>query len=205
MELDEMKQLWQQQNKLLENHMLLSKEVIGSMLSNRSGTLIARMANWEYFNACVCAILIIIYISLWERSMHNATVVTCYFISLLFLVFFVLMSFYNIRRFSRFNIATQPLAIARRELEKFRLFIARERFIFTVIGPFILIPIYVVVNYWVYGFSIFDRPGVYLPRIVIASLVFTIATWITYGKIYFARIEEIKRNISELVQFEHGG
>lgn len=201
MELNEMKQLWQQHDHSLQENNRLNKAIVINMLKNRSGNMIARMNFYEYTSLGICSILTILYVSLWKLTSGNTGLLTCYLFSLAFIIFSLCISLYNLRCLSRIDFGNKPVTESRKELEHFRLLMVKERVGALLLMPFMLLTIYVIINYWVHGINILEHLSDFMPRIIIAVIAGTAGVIFSFRKIYSDSIKRISENLAELSEF----
>jgi hypothetical protein len=201
MELEEMKQMWQQYDKKLQENNMLTEKIITHLVKDRSGNEIAKMLNWEYITLAVYSLLVVVYIAMGKTTASDRGVMLCYALSLLFIVMGVFYTLYKIRRFGKMDFGVQSITATKEELERFRILMARERVWGLILLPFLLLAIYVVVNYWVHGVSILDHFEAYSLRIIIAVVAAVVGSLYIYRKLYFDTIAKLKQNIQEIREF----
>jgi hypothetical protein len=200
MELEQMKQLWQQHDKRLEHNAVLNEKIITELLKDRSGGQMRRMLNWEYLNTAVYALLVVLYVAMWGK-LPLGSLMVCYIGSLAFIAAGLLLGIYKIRRLSAIDFGSRAVTATQRELENFRILMLRERALGLILSPFLLVAIYAVVNYWVHQKNLFDHLSAYAPRIIIAVVVLIAAGAFAYRMIYFDTIRKLKANLREIEQF----
>jgi hypothetical protein len=201
MELEEMKQMWQQYDKKLQDTSRLNEKIITEMVKNRSGNEVGKMLNWEYLTAAVYAILIVVYVAMGRATANNSAVMLCYCFSLLFIITGLFYTLYKIRRLSAMDFGVRSVTVTQEELEAFRILVVKERLWGTILLPFLLFAIYVVVNFWVHDVSMFDNIQAYTWRIGIAVAVGVGATLYVYRRLYFDTIARLKHNLEEIREF----
>ena len=64
MELDDMKAMWQQYDKTLQENKILNEQLINLMLENKSRSAVKNILIYEYMGLALCILLTIIYLSL---------------------------------------------------------------------------------------------------------------------------------------------
>ncbi len=204
MELEEMKNLWQQHDAQLKQNQLLNENIIKHMLNDKSGSAINKMLNWEYFNMVFCIVLLAVFATQYWNLGNNTGITTCYIATLISVATAIAFGLYKTRYLSGINFATDTVTNIMQKLEKFRLLIARERTAMIVIFPLMLFPTYVVVNYWVHHANMLDNLSSYKVRITLAFILGIVASIGLYKRVYFHNIQQIKANLAEIEEFKKG-
>lgn len=203
MELEEMKNMWQQHDNLLQQNKMLSEKLINGMLKDKSKSAISKILGFEYLGLAVCGALILIAVAK-AGDVQGAFITTCYFISVALVLLSMVMSFYKIRMLSNIDIGNRAVSETAHRIEKFRLFMVKERLWSLVLGPFMIIPLLAVADYWVYRTNLPDQWEYYLPRVVVALVLLTVSLLIVYRKLYFQNIRQLKDNLKEIEEFISG-
>jgi hypothetical protein len=201
MELEQMKQVWQQYDEKLSHNISLNEKIIKGMIVNRSKTEIGRILTWEYINASVCALLVVVYVAMWGQTPGVTGIFVSYLFSLALIAVTLVYSLYKISYLSRISFAQDPVATTRERIESFRLRMLKARVLEIIMFPPLILSIYVVVNYWVHQQNILDDLSTYAPRIGIALLVGIPAVLLVYRKVYFRNIAQLKESLKEIDGF----
>ena len=196
-----MKHMWQQYDKKLQENNTLNEKIITELVKSRSGSERSKMLNWEYLTAAVYALLIVVYVAMGWYTAGNREVMICYSFSLLFIVGGLFYTLYKIRRLAKMDFGAQSVTNTKQELEQFRILITKERLWGAILFPFLLFAIYVVVNYWVHGVSMFDNLESYILRIIAAVVVGLAATLYIYKRLYLDTIAQLRKNLEEIREF----
>ena len=204
MELEQMKRLWQQHDEKLSQNISLNEKIIKGMIVNKSKNDIGRILTWEYINASVCALVVVVYVAMWGHTPNVAGLWLSYFFSLALITATLLYSLYKISYLSSINFAQDPVASTREKIESFRLRMLKAKMLEIILFAPLILSVYVVVNYWVHQQNILDNMATYAPRIAIALLVGISAVVYVYRKVYFDSIKQLKDNLKEVEGFVRG-
>ena len=199
MDLEEMKNIWQQHEQELQQTRMLNERIIRNMLKERSATAMKKMTGAEYLGAGLCAILLLIFIPMGVR-LEGTALMVCYAFSLLFILVSLLFSLYKISYLSKTDPGNAVTDTTRR-ISRFRLLIAKERLWSIILFPALMVCVFAVVNYWVAGANIFDNITAHHPKIVLALVVGIPAALIVYQRVYMSSIRQISDNLKELEEF----
>lgn len=203
MELEEMKKMWQQYDKVLQENKVLNEHIINGMLHDKSGNAIRRMLNLEYLSLAVVVPVLLVFLVMFNRLGHDEVLTGCYLFSFAYLVLSVVLGVYKVR----FLMATEPgnqgVTEMANRIEKFRLLIAKERLLGIISLPFVMLAVYAVINYWVHGENIFNRFDAYFPRIIIGIVAATAIALAVYSIVYFRSIRQIKNALLEIKKFRN--
>ncbi len=201
MELEEMKQLWQQYDKKLQENKLLNERIIADMLKDRSGNAINKMLQWEWANVVTSGLCLLVFLAMWPARGTGA-ILACHLFSLLLFAGTLGFAVYKIRLLWAIDLGVQSVTDAGEKIECFRLVIAKERIVSIFALPPIMIVVYAVVHYWVHGQNLFDKPGAYLWQIGLGVVAALTGALITYRVVYFNGIKKIKNNLAEIAAFK---
>ena len=198
MELEEMKSMWQKYDALLQQNKLLNEQLIIGMLKSKSENAINRMLYYEYLNTGVCFILMVIYLVMYKTLGAGTGIAVCYIISFILMIITLIVFYIKYTLLSSLDFGTNSVSNTAKKLEQFRLLIAKERSWSLLLSPLAISTVVVVMAYWVRHSNVFDYLSLYLPLIIIGSIVTIIAVAFIYKSVYFKSIKDIKNNLSEM-------
>lgn len=201
MELDEMKNLWQQYDKALQQNKILNEQLVQMMLKDKSKNTIRNILNFEYTGLIVCSILILVFALQFTTIFGNTLMMAAYFISLLFIIASLVLFYYKHKMLTSLNFSSSKVSDTARTLERFRLLVSKERLWTFICSPVIIAALLIVFTKWVRNIDIMDMPDVFLPRIIIGSVALLISLAVLYRLLYFNNIKAIKQNLEEIEQF----
>lgn len=203
MELEEMKNMWQKYDALLQQNKLLNEQLITSMLKSKSENAIKRMLQYEYLNTTVCLVLMVIYMAMYKTLNADTGIVICYVVSFILMIITLIVFYKKYNLLSSLDFSTDSVSDTAKKLEQFRFLIAKERIWSLLLSPLVIFTVVVVIAYWVRHSNVFDYMSLYLPLILIGSIVTIIAVAFIYKSIYFKSIKDIKHNLEEIDNFKH--
>src|SRR5688572_6845192 len=109
MELDDMKQLWQQYNVTTKQHTIINEKLINLVLKDRSKTAISKILNWEYIGAAVATIVLLFLLINPSPASSEISLGISYFISLGFIVASIIFSCYKIKHLQSIDAAADTV------------------------------------------------------------------------------------------------
>ncbi len=203
MDLEEMKAMWQQQDKLLQENKMLNEKLVTHLLQNKSGNAVTRMLNAEYFGAALCGILTLFLVLRPGVVTVSVLLAISYILSLAFIVASLVLSFYKIKMLRAIDFTRNSVATTAEQVNKFRLFINKERVAGLLMMPVLLITFMAVVTYYVDGQDMYQHFTYGLWRLAIACPLAIAGALILYRTLYFNNIKEINANLEEVKHFKN--
>lgn len=201
MELDEMKNKWQQYDKVLQQNKMLNEKIVDMMLKEKSASVVKGILNIEYIGLTLTCILFIIQIVRYDTFTAPVFTSTCYIISLLVSIISIACFGYKINKLQSINLQEHNVSETAYTIERFRLFINKEQLISLITMPFIIVIMYDVVYYWLGMGSIVNHLQYHMLKIVTGSLFGIAAIVVIYRSLYFNNIKRIKVNLAEIEKF----
>lgn len=202
MELDDMKKMWLQYDNLLQQNKLLNEQLINTMLKEKSANAVSRILRFEYLSAATCILLLVIYSCMYYTAFYSTGMAVCYTLSVVWLVASLVLFYKKYHMLSSLNYNSGTVSQTAETLERFRLLVIKERVWSLLLSPAIIFTVLVVIARWVKHVDIFEYIDVYLPRIIIGSIVTILLLAFTYRDLYFKNIREIKTNLDEIAKFK---
>lgn len=204
MELDDMKNMWQQHDKLLQQNKILSEKLINGMLKEKSKGAIGKMMGYEYFGLCLCLMLALFFILRVSTMAVNLSIGASYAVVLVFIIVAILASVYKIKLLGSIDPGITTVSDTAMKIERFRMFMVRERLLGLLTFPLPLITAYAVVLYWTNGIIIYDHFANYYRNLIPGTIAAYFAVLALYRYMYFGNIKEIKDNLKEIEEFKAG-
>lgn len=201
MELDDMKAMWQQYDKTLQENKILNEQLINLMLENKSRSAVKNILIYEYMGLALCLLLTIIYILLFNTVFANTLLTASYFISFAFIIVSILMFYKKYKMLSAIDPSKNSVSETAQTTERFRLLVSKERLWTIILSPLIISSTLVVMAKWVKDIDVMDMPDVFLPRILIGIVAIIASLLLVYKLLYFKSIQTIKDNLEEIKKF----
>ncbi|OSZ79211.1 hypothetical protein CAP35_13425 [Chitinophagaceae bacterium IBVUCB1] len=201
MELDDLKNKWQQYDKVLQQNKMLNEKIIGLMLNSKSANSIRSILHFEYAGLATCILLALYYALHIRTAFENAWMAISYVVSFAMIVVSIVGFFYKHKMLTSLDFSTNNLSTTANTIERFRLFIAKERIYSLVASPAIIASTVVLFAKWIFGYDAENLIDIFLPRIIIGSVVMIAATMLIYKLLYFNSIARIRQNIAEIEKF----
>lgn len=201
MELDDMKAMWQQYDKTLQENKILNEQLINLMLENKSRSAVKNILIYEYMGLALCILLTIVYILLFNTVFENTLLTASYFVSFAFIISSLFMFYAKYKMLSAMDPSKNSVSETAQTTERFRLLVSKERLWTIIFSPLIISSTLVVMAKWIKDIDVMDMPDVFLPRILIGIVAIIISLLLVYKLLYFKSIKTIKDNLEEIKKF----
>ncbi len=201
MELDDMKALWQQYDKTLQENKILNEQLINLMLENKSRSAVKNILIYEYMGLAICILLTIVYVLLFNTVFENTLLTASYFTSFAFIIGSIGMFYKKYKMLSAIDLSKNSVSETAQNTERFRLLVSKERLWTIILSPLIISSTLVVMAKWVKDIDVMDMPDVFLPRILIGIVAIIASLLLVYKLLYFKSIKTIKDNLEEIKKF----
>lgn len=201
MELDDMKAMWQQYDKTLQENKILNEQLINLMLENKSRSAVKNILIYEYMGLALCILLTIVYILLFNTVFENTLLTASYFVSFAFIISSLFMFYKKYKMLSAMDPSKNSVSETAQTTERFRLLVSKERLWTIILSPLIISSTLVVMAKWVKDIDVMDMPDVFLPRILIGIVAIIASLLLVYKLLYFKSIKTIKDNLEEIKKF----
>lgn len=201
MELDDMKAMWQQYDKTLQENKILNEQLINLMLENKSRSAVKNILIYEYMGLALCILLTIVYILLFNTVFENTLLTASYFVSFAFIISSLFMFYKKYKMLSAMDPSKNSVSETAQTTERFRLLVSKERLWTIILSPLIISSTLVVMAKWVKDIDVMDMPDVFLPRILIGIVAIIVSLLLVYKLLYFKSIKTIKDNLEEIKKF----
>lgn len=201
MELDDMKAMWQQYDKTLQENKILNEQLINLMLENKSRSAVKNILIYEYMGLALCILLTIVYLLLFNNVFENTLLTASYFVSFAFIISSLFMFYKKYKMLSAMDPSKNSVSETAQTTERFRLLVSKERLWTIILSPLIISSTLVVMAKWVKDIDVMDMPDVFLPRILIGIVAIIVSLLLVYKLLYFKSIKTIKDNLEEIKKF----
>jgi hypothetical protein len=201
MELDDMKAMWQQYDKTLQENKILNEQLINLMLENKSRSAVKNILIYEYMGLALYILLTIVYILLFNTVFENTLLTASYFVSFAFIISSLFMFYKKYMMLSAIDPSKNSVSETAQTTERFRLLVSKERLWTIILSPLIISSTLVVMAKWVKDIDVMDMPDVFLPRILIGIVAIIVSLLLVYKLLYFKSIKTIKENLEEIKKF----
>ena len=203
MELEDLKQIWKEQNRILEKGIALSKQALKNVFKQKANGEIEKLLEWDYFSL-IEYIVFLIFISI---STYKFMDDWRFLISGIFLmVFYVLCTIlsisdikelHNINLFSRSIIDTKQVILKRRKQEK------QIMKIFLFVIPLLIPSLILVAVRLVHNINLLDSSHFsFFTILSVGSIVLSYpVVFIAYQRICLRSFRVIENNLMELEKF----
>lgn len=198
MELDNMKQLWQKLDETISQQQTMNTELVMHIIKDRNRRTISKISAAEYLGIAVSVVVMMVFLVMLPRLGNAPLLVASYVICMLIMITTIVTGVYKTRYIAEENYSHKSVVDATERIEKFRLFMAREKIAALAAGPVIIAAFTAVVFKLMRDINIFEDITTYLPRIIAGTIAYCILAVILYKQVYFRSIKEIKYNLAEI-------
>lgn len=202
MDLDKMKEMWQQHDKMLQKNTALNEHLINYILKDKSKNVIRRLINFEYIGIVVCGLVLLLFaVHSTDRDM-NALLKSCYVLSLIFILAAMVLCIYKIQHLNHIDLNADAITETAKKINQYRLIISIEKTTSLILAPIFISALFAVMMFWVHGIDIFEDITFFLPQLVTGLIAATVAMLLLYRRLYSQNIKEITDNLKEIEQFK---
>jgi uncharacterized membrane protein len=198
MELENMKELWQQYDKNLQASNILNEKMIKNMLAEKSNERLNSFTKMEYLSLAIACILLMIFVALGYKVGSEMQVIVPYIVSLMIFTFVIGWGIYKLRLINNIDTYSDTIVNTKERLEKLRLIFAREKVWSMILMPIVMCSLAPVLHHWLWGGYFSDHLKSYIPRLVAGYGVFIVLTYWMYKTLYSKNIKIILGNLKEL-------
>jgi len=202
MDMENMKDLWQEQERSIKEMSDENDRLLRRIIKDRAHSSLEKIKNIEYLSAGLCLFFIILALLMAGQVGRAPVMVISYIIVLSTLTLGTAWYIYKIVYLSKIDLSAGAVTDTAKKIQRFRLFIIRERLASFISVLFWLPFYYLLVFQWVHHKSALD----YLPFAIISiiiALVFGIGgSVIIYRRYYLNHLQTILTNLEEIKAFE---
>ncbi|RYD55828.1 MAG: hypothetical protein EOP56_14805 [Sphingobacteriales bacterium] len=195
MELEEMKNLWKKYDNVIAENRMLNEKLVKELLQNKSSNSLAKMKNAEYFGLIFCICLFCVFIAMSGRAWASVEMTISFFILIGALGASIYAGIYKLRLLNSIDFS-HSLTDLTETMQRFKLFISKERIFGVAVLPFIVLPAYIFID----GYSIaqlMDR----LPGLLLGCAAGIPVAFILYRSLYFDNIKQINQSLEDARTF----
>lgn len=203
MDIEQMKQLWNKLDETINQQQTINTELVMHIIKDRNRRTVNKISGAEYLGIAVAVVVLMVFLVMLPRLGNAPLLVVSYVICMLIMITTIVTGIYKTRYIADENYSHRSVVDATERMEKFRLFIAREKIVALATGPVIIATFTAVVFQLVRGINIFEDITTYLPRIIAGTIAYCILAVILYKQIYFRSIKEIKNNMDEITRLKN--
>jgi hypothetical protein len=204
MELEEMKNLWQQQQQLVMAGNKTNEQLLRHLVETKVSGKMSRMLTFEYSSLALCTVLLLILSLVTHRLVFNADIAISYPICILTLLASILWSWYKIRLFGRIDMARQPVIEIKAQITRLRLLFHREMQWSMALMPVMILSFLSVVFFLVYGQSIMTHKSDFFLRGTAGIVVAWVALYFIYRHIYRPVFHKLLQDVEDIRDFGSG-
>lgn len=198
MELEEMKQLWQEQQAATVQS---NEQLIRRLIDQRTHRSIDRMLVAEYGQMAICVLSLFVLLVGTDRLTFSTEICITYPLCLLTLLFSIVWGLYKVSMFRKIDIAANPLLQSREQISKVSLLFFKELRWGMIAFPFLLVIFLPVIFMMVRGTSVMPYASFYLAKLSIGLVVGWASVWFIYRKIYHPVFRRMLRDLEETRSF----
>jgi hypothetical protein len=203
MELEEMKQLWQQYDKQLQQTQKTNQQLIHNILKERAQNDLRKILNYEYLSLAVCAAVLLLLAGSARRASDSTFITGCLVASFAFCIAGIAAGFYKVSLLSNTSFS-KPVAQTLLRINRFNLFITKERIASTVLIPILIFVLAAVGRKLVWDENMLDHLRFWVPILALSFAIAIAGCLMIYRNLYFKRIAIIKSNLEEIAHFTNG-
>lgn len=201
MELEDMKAIWQQVDKKLEDQKSTNERLFKYLLKEKSKKPLNTISVLEYSNVIGSAIIFILMLFAIPYLGSTISIIACYVFLMLALAITAYLSAKNIQLLNSINVGNDPVNVVMERTEKFKLLTKRFQLAYVLLGPVFLGTASAVAYQVMFNIDMFADLGKYFPKLAVGIVIYTIIIVTVYQQSYFKNLKIIQSNIKELEEF----
>jgi len=202
MELEEMKQLWQQHDAALKESRRVNEELVRTMLEHQSAGKLGKMKVMEYANLALCSFLILAGLVCIPRLHFTPDIIICFPLVLLMLLGTIVWSLYKLNFMNRMDFAGNPVLQSVDQMKRFQLMTQQELTVAMIAMPVAIIVLLAPVHQIVHGTSILDHMQAYIYALIPAIAIAMILIYWFYRKLIMPHLRQITRQLEDIRRFK---
>lgn len=197
MDTDNLKEMWQQYDAELKRNNMLNETLVRKMLKDGSSAKARNLSLWEYTSLAICCILLVLFVSLWNRTAEVPGLMAFYIVDMLWCVFFVIWNIYKLSIINKID-SNDSVVNMQEQVNKLRRTAAREMIWGTASIPLVMCCMIPPVHNWVLGGNALDHIGMYIPRVLAGGFIGIVLTIWIYKRFVLKDIQTIADNQKEI-------
>lgn len=205
MELDDMKNMWQQYDKALQDNKVLNEKIIRMMMKDKSGTQLNKILNFEYLNVTVCGMVLLGLLLHMGMLGSSMTMILAYSFAVLTTAGFLWFCIYKIKLLTKVDFGINTVTDAAQRVQQLRLLIVKERLSALILTPFYLGSLFIVFVKWIHRVDLMDNfhhMHMLLFVVLFASIISIGVSLYIYQRLYFNSFKSILSNLKEIEEFK---
>ncbi|HYD20722.1 MAG TPA: hypothetical protein VEB40_04545 [Flavipsychrobacter sp.] len=203
MDIDNMKQMWQQYDAELKRSNMINEKLMQKILKDRSSVKARNLSAYEYLSLAICGILIVIFVAMWPRMAQTPDLQWFYFIDLLLCAVGLNWNIYKLGLINKVDSNDSVVDMAA-QVNQLRMLTIREKMWSIVLMPLLICCMVPVLHNWIHGGSAFDYLNAYIPRIVAGYVIAVVLTVWLYKRFLLKDIQAISDNLREIDALKRG-
>jgi hypothetical protein len=201
MNIETMKDIWQQQNANPRNA-ALNEQMLRRIVTGGTRSALEKITNVEYLITCATSLILVAFLLMIRRVGDTLPMVSSYIIVLAGCVASVAWGIFKITYLKRTDLMNAPLIETGKRVLHFRLLILKER-LAGIISLFFITPAaYLLVFTWVRHENLSDHPRFGVMKMVIALALGICFTLIFYRRAYLDSLKDIEASLNEIKELE---
>jgi hypothetical protein len=204
MELEEMKQLWQQHDAALKESRRVNEALVSTMIQHQSTGKLGKMKVMEYANVALCGFLVLIGLLAIPKLNFRPEIIATYPICMLLLITHICWSIYKLNFMNSMDFAGKPVVESVAKMKRLQLMTQKE---LTVMMPCIVLAIVVFlppVHQLVHGNNITAYLRAYIYAAIPAIILAVILIYWFYRKLIMPHLKQITQQLEDIRQFREG-
>jgi hypothetical protein len=202
MELDELKQIWSQYNKKLNENLKFNEELLRKMNLNKAKQELQKPFTLELINICIMFFTIVFVIGFSIRLREEIQFSLTGFAGVLFGIIYLVFSIIKANRFTKIDYYNSTIVKLQKDLTLLKTLILRLRKIELIILPFLVIAILPIAVKVINNIDIFGKPLLFIFEVCfILGISYLVGFW-TNKNIYDKKMKDAEMFLKEIDYFE---
>jgi hypothetical protein len=202
MELDELKQIWSQHEKKLNENLKFNEELLRKMNLNKAKQELQKPFILELINVCIMFLTIFFATAFSIRLIEEIQFSLSGFVGVLLGILYLIFSIMKVNRFVKIDYYNSSIVKLQKDLSLLKTFILRLRKVELIILPFLVLTILPIAFKTIHNINIFGKPLLFIFEVCfILGISYLVGLW-TNKNYYDKKIKEAEMFLKEIEDFE---
>jgi hypothetical protein len=202
MELEDLKNMWKEQNSRLEKSITLSEQLLKNAFTQKANGVLDTWLRWEYFSLIVFIVSLIFISIATYKFMDDWRFLLSGIFGIGFLAFCIINEIISIKQLNTISLFSQSIVDTKQSILKYKKWVNQSMKILFFFIPLIFPAFLLLSERLIHNINLFDYPHFF----TILSIGFIplsyIIVFISYQIIYSRKFKIIENNLIELEKFK---
>lgn len=202
MELDELKQIWSQYDRKLNENLKLNEDLLRNMNLDRTKQELQKPFIYELISVAIILLIIVFVAGFSIRLIKEIQFSLTGFGSVLLGIIYLIFSIMKANRFAKIDYYNSSIVKLQKDLLQLKTFILRLRKIEVILLPFLIILILPILFKAVHNINVFENIVPLIIKVcIILGISYPVGLWINKN-LYDRKLRDVEMFLKEIDHFE---